>query len=130
MVLKRVVVVGSLLAVIAAAAFGFRRSWQIDGLAVDPNLAKIAGGWVEVRTGKHLLLWPDGHYGPRNVISGSGWTLEAPGRIKLHLCFSSPELAFHFEGQDLVVENGYDAGRYRRASELLMVLSRLGVDFD
>jgi hypothetical protein len=148
MVLKRVVVVGSLLAVIAAAAFGARRFWQVDICLdhggswhegscqlpspppLDPNLAEIAGNWVEVRTGKHLLLWPDGHYGPRNVISGAGWRLLRPGHIELLFCFSKREFKFHFEGQELVVENGDDAGRYGRMSALLSALARLGVDFD
>lgn len=147
MVLKRVVVVGSLLAVIAAAAFGARRFWQVDICIdrggswhegscqlpslppVDPNLAKIAGNWVEVRTGKRLLLWPDGHYGPRNIM-GSSWRLRRPGHIKLLFCFSSRGLDFRFDGQALVVENGCEAGRYRRMSGLLNVLARVGVDFD
>jgi hypothetical protein len=126
MVLKRVAVVGFLLAAIAAAAFGL----QISPPAVDPNLAEIAGSWAEVRTKKHLLLWPDGHYGPRNEYSGAGWRLVRPGHIKLMFCFSTRELEFHFEGQELVVEDGDDAGRYRRMSALLNVLARVGVDFD
>jgi hypothetical protein len=98
--------------------------------AVDPNLAEIAGNWAEVRTKKHLLLWPDGHYGPRNEYSGAGWRLVRPGHIKLLFCFSKREFDFRFEGQELVVENGDDAGRYRRTSRLLNILARVGVDID
>jgi hypothetical protein len=125
-----------LLAGSVAAALGVHRRWQIDIClgrggswqggtcqfasppGVDLDLAKIAGDWVEVSTGEHLLLWPDGHYGERNIVSKSTWTLFRPGHIGFSFCFGSREIDFHFERQALVVENGYEAGRYQRVGDL------------
>lgn len=84
--------------------------------APSPYPAALVGEWRNVRTGEALLLWADGHYGERNIISRSEWVLEAPGRIRLDFCFATRLIEFHFERKELVVENSYEAGRYRRVA--------------
>lgn len=65
-----------------------------------------------------MLLWPDGHYGPREIISQSEWTLERPARIRFSSCFGSRVVEFHFERDELVIENGSEKGHYKRVSKV------------
>jgi hypothetical protein len=100
-----------LVVILALAASGHAHA--ISGVAYR---AALVGEWRDPRTGKELLLWPDGHYGDRDIISESEWTLEAPRRIRLTFCFTTRVLKFHFDRHQLVVESEFESGRYNRVA--------------
>jgi hypothetical protein len=76
----------------------------------------LIGDRVEVSTGAHMEFWGDGHYGPCNILSVSNWWYERPDQIRLTFCFGDRVVGFHWERGDLVIENSFEKGRYRRVA--------------